>query len=377
MTEKTSTATEEDWADRSRDGVSLIELVSALAIRWRLIAMVTVGGVLCGFVLASLIPKWYVARTVFLPPQQQQSSAAAAISQLGALAGFAGGLVSVKSPADQYVSLMESATISNRIIDRFGLLGVYDVELREEARKELRDNVKMSVGKKDGLISVDVTDREPARAAAIANAYIEELRQLTNGLAVSEAQQRRMFFEQQLGQTKLRLAKAQTALQESGISQGALKVEPKTAAETYARLRAQVTAAEIKLQSLLRMLSENTPEVMQQHAVLAALREQLARAERQTDERGDSDYVNKYREFKYQEALFDIFVKQYELARVDESREGALIQVVDAAQPPELKAGPKRVLISSAMGFLALLGASIFVAASGMRMTDRRAREDR
>lgn len=377
MTEKTSTATEEDWADRSRDGVSLIELVAALAIRWRLIAMVTVGGVLCGFVLASLIPKWYVARTVFLPPQQQQSSAAAAISQLGALAGFAGGLVSVKSPADQYVSLMESATISNRIIDRFGLLGVYDVELREEARKELRDNVKMSVGKKDGLISVDVTDREPARAAAIANAYIEELRQLTNGLAVSEAQQRRMFFEQQLGQTKLRLAKAQTALQESGISQGALKVEPKTAAETYARLRAQVTAAEIKLQSLLRMLSENTPEVMQQHAVLAALREQLARAERQTDERGDSDYVNKYREFKYQEALFDIFVKQYELARVDESREGALIQVVDAAQPPELKAGPKRVLISSAMGFLALLGASIFVAASGMRMTDRRAREDR
>jgi len=212
-----------------------------------------------------------------------------------------------------------------------------------------------------------VDDREPQRAAAMANAYVDQLRQMTNSLAVSEAQQRRMFFEQQLAQTKERLAKAQGTLEESGISQGALKVEPKTAAESYARLRAQATAAEVKLQTLRRMLAENTPEVMQQQAALAALREQVARAERQDDAKGGSDYIDKYREFKYQEALFDIFVKQYELARVDESREGALIQVVDVAQPPEKKAGPKRGLITAAAAMLALLAAGMYVVVAGLR----------
>ncbi|MFT3664761.1 Wzz/FepE/Etk N-terminal domain-containing protein [Piscinibacter sp.] len=354
------------------DGITLSELFALLAARGRLIGAATLLGALIGLVIAFLVPKWYTSKTVFLPPQQQQSSAAAAISQLGALAGLAGGLANVKSPADQYVALMESATISNRIIDRFELLKVYDVEFRQDARKQLKNNVRITVGKKDGLIAVEVDDREPARAAAMANAYVEELREMTNGLAVSEAQQRRMFFEQQLNDTKKRLASAQSALEESGISQGALKVEPKTAAESYARLRAQATAAEVKLQTLRRMLADNTPEVAQQQAALAALREQLARAERQDSRGNDSDYVNKYREFKYQEALFEIFVKQYELAKVDESREGALIQVVDPALPAERKAGPKRAFITVAAALAALLGASLFVIVGGLRAQARR-----
>ena len=109
------------------------------------------------------------------------------------------------------------------------------------------------------------------------------------------------------------------------------------------------------------MLAENTPEVLQQQAVLNALREQLARVEKQDDGRGNSDYVDKYREFKYQEALFEIFVKQYELARVDESREGALIQVVDTATPPERRAGPKRAVVTLAVTFAALFASCAFV----------------
>lgn len=371
MNADSRTQTAPNFADEDDEGISLFELTALLAGRRKLIAGVTVIGALLGLVVSLLVPKWYTSKTVFLPPQQQQSSAAAAISQLGALAGLAGGLVNVKSPADQYVALMESTTISDRLIDRFELLKVYEAEYRQDARKKLKSNVRIAVGKKDGLIAVEVDDREPARAAAIANAYIEELREMTNGLAVSEAQQRRMFFEQQLNDTKKRLAAAQSALEESGISQGALKVEPKTAAESYARLRAQVTAAEVKLQTLRRMLADNTPEVAQQQAALAALREQLARAERQDNRGSDSDYVNKYREFKYQEALFDIFVKQYELAKVDESREGALIQVVDPALPAELKAGPKRALITVAAGLLALLGACLFAVVAGLRAIER------
>ncbi|MBS0442425.1 MAG: lipopolysaccharide biosynthesis protein [Proteobacteria bacterium] len=367
MTDKARASVQDDWSDGEDEGISLAELISMLAARKKLIAAATIAAGVLAFGVASLLPKWYTASAVILPPQQQQSSAAAAISQLGALAGLAGGLANVKSPADQYVALMQSTTVSDRLIDQFKLQSVYDKEYRQDTRKKLKENVRINVGKKDGLITVDVDDREPQRAAAMANAYVDQLRQMTNSLAVSEAQQRRMFFEQQLAQTKERLAKAQNALEESGISQGALKVEPKTAAESYARLRAQATAAEVKLQTLRRMLAENTPEVMQQQAALAALREQVARAERQDDGRGGSDYIDKYREFKYQEALFDIFVKQYELAKVDESREGALIQVVDAAQPPELKAGPKRGLIAVAAALLALLASCVVVVVAGLR----------
>lgn len=367
MMDKDRGSAQDDWPEDDGPGISLAELGAMLARRWRLVGAATLAAGLAGLGVAFLIPNWYMASTVILPPQQQQSSAASALAQLGALAGLAGGLTNVKSPADQYVALMQSTTVSDRIIDQFKLQAIYDKEYRQDTRKKLRENVRFGVGKKDGFITVEVDDREPARAAAIANAYVEQLRHMTNALAVSEAQQRRMFFEQQLAQTKERLAAAQAALEESGISQGALKVEPKTAAESYARLRAQATAAEVRLQTLRRMLAENTPEVMQQQAALNALREQVARAERQDDGRGGSDYINKYREFKYQEALFDIFVKQYELAKVDESREGALIQVVDAAQPPERKAGPKRAFIAVSAALLALLAASLYVVGAGLR----------
>ncbi len=367
MTDKATPSAQDGRIEDDEPGLSLVELGAMLAARWRLIAATAFAAGVTGLGVAFLIPNWYMASAVILPPQQQQSSAASAIAQLGALAGLAGGLANVKSPADQYVALMQSTTVSDRIIDQFKLQSVYDKEYRQDTRKKLRENVRIGVGKKDGLITVEVDDREPARAAAMANAYVEQLRHMTNALAVSEAQQRRVFFEQQLAQTKERLAAAQAALEESGISQGALKVEPKTAAESYARLRAQATAAEVRLQTLRRMLAENTPEVMQQQAALGALREQVARAERQDDGRGGSDYINKYREFKYQEALFDIFVKQYELAKVDESREGALIQVVDVAQPPERKAGPKRAFIAVGAALLALLAASLYVVVAGLR----------
>jgi capsule polysaccharide export protein KpsE/RkpR len=176
---------------------------------------------------------------------------------------------------------------------------------------------------------------------------------------VSDAQQRRKFFEQQLRQTQEKLVQAQQALQASGFTQGALKAEPKSAAEGYARLRAEVTAAEVRLQTLRGSLSDTAPEVQQQQNALTALRSQLARLEQTADARGGADYVGKYREFKYQETLFDLFAKQYELARVDESREGALIQVVDPATSPEKKSKPKRAIVALAATLssaLALIG---------------------
>jgi uncharacterized protein involved in exopolysaccharide biosynthesis len=135
-------------------------------------------------------------------------------------------------------------------------------------------------------------------------------------------------------------------LQSAGITAGAIKAEPKAAAESYARLKAETTAAEVRLQALRGALSDNAPEVVQQLAALSALRAQLARVEQVTDVQGGQDYIGKYREFKYQETLFELYAKQYELARVDEAREGGIIQVIDVAQPPEKKSKPKRAWIA-------------------------------
>jgi len=343
------------------DSVSLLELAVPLAEHWKLLTIGTIAAGLLAYGIVFLIPPTYTATTTFLPPQQQQSAASSLLSSLGSLAGLAGGAGNARTPADQYVALMQSATVSDRIVDQFKLLDVYDEKYRVDARRELAKNVRVAVGKKDGLITVDVDDKSPQRAADMANRLVDELRRMTDTIAVSDAQQRRKFFELELRQTQEKLVQAQQALQASGFTQGALKSEPRSAAEGYARLRAEVTAAEVRLQTLRGSLSDATPEVQQQQNALAALRGQLARLEQTADAGSGPDYVGKYREFKYQETLFDLFAKQYELARVDESREGALIQVVDPATAPEKKSKPKRVIIALAAALLSGLALVGFV----------------
>ena len=328
--------------------ISLIDLFKVVEAHWKFVVFGSLLAGIAAFGIASLIPPTFTAQTILLPPQQQQSSAVAALSQLGALAGLAGGAAGVKSPADQYIGLMQSITVSDRIIEEFKLMAVYEAKFRQDARKDLAANVRIAAGKKDGLITIEVDDHDPTRAADIANAYVAGLRHVTSTLAISEAQQRRTFFEIQLQNTKEKLTRAQIALQASGINQGTLKTEPKAAAEGYARLRAELTSAEVRLQTMQRMLSENSPELLQQQAMLTALRGEIRRLEQQNNTNDQSDeYITKYREFKYQETLFDLFARQYELARLDESREGALIQVLDIATPPERKSKPKRALIAA------------------------------
>jgi len=356
------------------DGIDLFEVLALMRRHLRLLVAGPLAAGLVALGIAFVIPPTFTAATTFLPPQQHQGGVASVLSQLGPLAGLAGAAAGVRTPADQYVALMHSVTVSDRIIDQFKLMQEYDEEFRVEARKELAKNVRISVGKKDGLITVEVDDKSPQRAAAMANQYVSELRRMTSTIAVSEAQQRRVFFEHQLQQAKERLTAAQEALRASGFDAGAIKAEPKAAAEGYARLRAEVTAAEVRLQAMRGSLADDTPEVRQQQAMLSALRGQLARLEQSSDVNAGPDYVGKYREFKYQETLFELFARQYELARVDESREGALIQVVDVAQPPERKSKPKRGLIAV---ITTLAAAAVLLAGLLIRESWRRGQQTR
>lgn len=352
-------------AELEDDTVALGELVSVVSAQWKLIisASLAVGAVALG--ASFLIPPTYTARTMFLPPQQPQSVAASALASLGALSGLAGGaLGSVKTAGDQYVSLMQSANIQDRLVDRFHLMSEYESKYRFQARKTLAANVRINLGKKDGLITIEVDGGSPQLAADLANAHVSELRRLTGELALTEAQQRRAFFEAELKKTREQLAQAQNALQQSGFNPGALKVEPKAAAEAYARIKAGATAAEVKLQTLRRSMAESSTEVQQQRALLDALQNQLSKLE-STDrpDASDAGYMDRYREYKYQESLFELFSRQFEAARLDESREGSLIQVVDEATPPEHKSKPKRAFIAAGAAFLAGLLLVIGIAA--------------
>ena len=329
-----------------------MDALIVLAARWKSLILVPLAAGCIALGITYLIAPTFTARTSLLPPQQQ-GAAGGALASLGALANLAGGATGLRTPADQYVALLQSTTLLDRMIDRFDLTKVYDRDLRFDTRRELAENTHVALSKRDGIISIEVDDKLPKRAAEMANAYVDELRNLTSRLAITDAQQRRVFFDRQLTQTRDRLVAAQVALQSSGFNQGALKAEPKAAAEAYARLRAEATAVEVRLQALRGSLVDGAPEIAQQQAALAALRAQLARAEQASDGVGDADYIGKYREFKYQETLFEQFSRQYELARVDEAREGALIQVVDVAAAPEKKSKPKRALTAIAATFAA------------------------
>jgi uncharacterized protein involved in exopolysaccharide biosynthesis len=306
------------------------------------------------------VPPTFTATVKFLPPQQQQSAAASMLASLGGLGGLAGAAAGLKNPADQYLAFMKSNSVQDELIERFKLDERYKAKFKEDARTALSGNTRASSGK-DGLITVQIDDKDPKFAAELANAHVEELQKLLARLAVTEAQQRRAFFEKQLSQVKEKFTEAEQALRATGVNSSVLKSNPTSALAAVAGLKAQVTAQEVKVGAMRGYLAETAPDFKQAMTELANLRTQLAKQEKDEPAAaaGQGDYVAKFREFKYQETLFELFARQFEMAKVDESREGAVIQVLDAAQPPERKSKPKKALIAIiatlAAGFALLL----------------------
>jgi len=359
MTDQLTTLTEVE------DEIDLLDLLQTTVDNLRFLIVWPLAAGLTALGISFAVSPTFTAQTTFLPPQQQQGMAASMLASLGALGGLAGAATGLKNPNDQYVGFLKSKSIEDALIDRFDLMTRYDVEYRADARKKLEDNVKIDSGK-DGIITVDVDDKDPQIAADIANAYVQELTQLMGRLAVTEAQQRRQFFEKQLQETQEKLTAAEIAIKTTGISSNVLKANPETAVAAVAALQAQITVQEVKLGAMRGYLAETAPDFKQALNELTTLRAQLAKQSNETSAKSDptrvnaqGDYISKYREFKYQETLFELFAKQFEMAKADEAREGATIQVIDTAEPPELKSKPKKaliaVLVTLASGFALLL----------------------
>ena len=360
--EATAAEAHQSMHPEDEDEINLLDLLQVVVDNLRLLVLGPLTAGLIALGVSFAIPPTFTATTVFMPPQQQQSGAAMMLQSLGALGGLAGAAAGIKNPNDQFVAFLGSNAVADALIDRFKLMERYESDLRVDARKALEGSSRISSGK-DGLITIETDDKDPVFSAQLANAYVEELRQLLKRLAVTEAQQRRAFFEQQLTQTKDKLTAAEQALRASGVNSSALKSSPEVAIKAVAELQAQIVSQEVKLASMRGYLTEAAPDFKQAQTELAALRAQFAKIEKPTNAPAgaDADYIARFRDVKYFETLFELFAKQFEVAKLDEAREGNVIQIVDVAQPPERKRKPKKAMVAVLATLISGFALLIFV----------------
>jgi tyrosine-protein kinase Etk/Wzc len=335
---------------------SLIDVLTAVGVHKKLFFCTLIAGTLISIAVAYLLPRWFTASTLILPPQQQQSAANSALAQLGALAGVVGAGASVKSSDGMYLALMKTRRLQDALIDKFKLKERYGASTYLEARKELNERIAIFSDKKSGLITVEVEDQDAKFAADVANAHVDQLRKMLLILAVTDAQQRRVFFESQVLKTKESLSQAELLFRkmqkESGliVSQSLAESGVKEAAQ----IKAQIAAKEVQLRIVSRFVTTENQDFQRVAAELGALRQQLNRLETGVGSSPSSPSspdaaglvaVQAFRDMKIQEALLEIYIRQLEAARADESREGPLLQQVDVATPPERALKPRRLVV--------------------------------
>jgi tyrosine-protein kinase Etk/Wzc len=370
------------------DTINLLDYLEVIAKRWKMIAIATMSAFVISIVVSLLLPKIYSSTAMILPPQQDQGMMGMMGQMLGGdLSSLAGSMLGKSTPADQYASILQSDRIKAAIIDRFKLMKEYDVDYRLDMYKKMDKIVDISAGKKDGIISITVEDKDPKKAADIANAYVDELEKVTVKMSSSGAGRNKVFLENRLARAKVDLAKAEDALKAYQTKNKALDIteQAKATIEGVAQLKAQLAIQEAQLASLRAYLTDDNDEIKTAKAAIANIITQIASLE--GNGRGSSipsvgsvpalgeQYLRLMREFTIQETLVELLTKQYEMAKLSEANDVANIQVIQRAEVPDKKAKPKRsliVLVSTfAAGFMAVLFAFICEFASRMPMEDR------
>jgi tyrosine-protein kinase Etk/Wzc len=359
--------------------VSVLDILVLLSAEKKFLWRFALGAAVLATIAAFVLPVRYEAKVVLMPPQQNSSISSAMLGQLGglgSLASLAGGGLGLKNSADMYVALVTSRTVEDALIQRFGLMQEYREKRMSDTREKLESRTTAIAGAKDGLIRITVEDRDPKRAAELANGYVEEFRRLSASLAITEAARRRLFFEQQLEQTKNNLASAEEAMKKTEDATGILQIDSQARSliEAAAILRGQVVAKQVQIQGMRSFAAEGNPELVLAKQELSALQSQLDRLTGSQPD-GDTDlmlskkratgagleYIRKYRDVKYQETLFQLLAKEFELAKLDEAREGAIVQVVDSGVMPDRRSSPHRLLIILGTTILALFVAAFWV----------------
>jgi len=370
-------------APNDDDSVNLLDLALVFAARKWFIVLFSFSVAVLMAVIVLIMPVTYTATTTMLLPQKEESSAMAMLGQLGGLASLAGGggaasMLGLKNPDDLYIGLLKSQSVVDGVVQRFDLMHRYKAKKLSDARKILASNTKI-VSEKSSLISISVEDHDPKRAAAMANAYVSGLHDLMSHLAVTSAAQRRVFFEQQMEEVKSKLTEAEVALEQTEMKTGIIQPQGQAAAviATIMQLQAKISASEVELGALRTSATEQNPEVITLQSQIAALRAQLADFEKGHPQSAamagnvltptsqvpaaSLEYLRRMRDVRYQETLFRFMAQQYEMAKVDEAREGQLIQVVDPALVPDRRSWPMRTLLTLLAFILGVIFSSFWV----------------
>jgi len=358
------------------DAINLLDCLVVLLKRKKFIITVTLGITLLTAIISLIIPKTFRAESKILPPAQGQSVSSQLLGQLNAVAGFnVAGAAGIKTPGDLYLGLLKSRPVLDAMVDRFKLIELYRAKYREDARQTLAKQLKAQEEKRSGIITVAVEDRDPKRAADMANAFVDEMKNLTRNLAVTEAGQRRLFYEEQLKEAKESLVKAEESMKGFQEKTGAVKIDEQTRAviQSISQIKATIAAKEVQLKVMRTYATQHNPDTQRLEEEIRGLKEQLGRLGAKGGQNADTfmptsrmpqvgtDYLRKMRELKFNEALYEILLRQLEAAKMDEGREATVIQVIEKAVPPERKVSPKRtqmVVIAFAMSLLiSIIGA--------------------
>ena len=322
-----------------------------------------------GVVYSLFTPHIYRAESRILPPSQGGSMAAAMLAQMGGLAGLAG-ITPGATSGELLMGVLRGATVVDKIIDRFDLMILHEQESRLRMRQRVTTRILHTTQDvRSGIVTVAVLDEESVRAAQMANAFVEELKNVMQSLAIGEAAQRRLFFEQQMLEARVILHEAEDGLSRFQEESGLVAVAPQVAAmvTAIASLRAEIAAKEVELSSLRTFASANNPSLRRAESELVALRSALENLER---EQGTTDrntlmtslseapqlgleHQRRVRDVQHAAAMYELMLRQYEAAKIDESREAMVVQVVDSATPPDFRFSPRRTAI---VIFATLLG---------------------
>jgi capsule polysaccharide export protein KpsE/RkpR len=287
-----------------------------------------------------------------------------------------GGALNIKNPSDVYVAMLKSRTIQDRLIDKFDLRKAYREKTYVETRKKLEKNTEISAGK-DGVIIVDFEDKDATRARDVARAYVDALMELSEEVSVSEAGQRRKYFERELVKEKEQLADSEIELKKIQQSTGLIipGEQARAIVESIARLRGMVAAKEVQIEAMKTFAAPQNQQLQQVQRELAELKAQLAMLEQNQPQGGDAGiivptgtipeksmaFIRKFRDFKYHEALYEMLAKQFELAKLEEAKDYAALQVLDWPVVADRKSKPFRLVIISLSTFAMMIFIVIWV----------------
>jgi uncharacterized protein involved in exopolysaccharide biosynthesis len=355
---------------RNPEPPGLLDYLEILAKRKLMIIGITAAVTIITALYSLTLPNIYTAKAKVLPPQQSSGGLSAAM-MTGALAAMGGDLMGESKNTKLYSEILKIESLRNPIIERFKLKEVYKAKYLQDVYKKMNTNVIIQSGK-EGIISISVDDKDPKRAADLANAHVDELRKLSARLTMTGATDSREFLERRVAETKKELTVAETNLKTFQSKHKILDAQAQAGATMGAlnQLSAQLSIQESQLNTLLRTFSENSQQVKNLRQSIASMRGQIARYEKSgsgvipgfedVPELGQ-EYLDLMRKFKTVEGVYEMLVRQYETARLNESNDVSSIQVIQSAVVPERKSKPARAKMVKISAFAALFFSVLLV----------------